>query len=482
MSGDGDSPAATPLVDWLFTFIAVVMAAVVLGLHAGGEKTTDKVSVTAVRELEQGMKLLEAQRSLPDDVRRAIGLGGDGDEGRVEALSAVRDLVDHEKVAPHQLLIACAIAVSHEDDSLALETLDVLAGAPDALSRWSVLVADLQSLARGSPASSAGTLTDQLLSLDASHWLIHRVLYRHYRNAGDAPRAETERKVSQANAVTFVERFTTIVTVAITLGLLGILILVLWPLVRRAVISAGYLGLGSIPSPFDVASTHRVMTLWFLGFMCTGLVLSTLGGGTGMGGGQAIAITMQSLLQGGIAIALIQHFGRRKEDQSPLSVPLRLGLGPQIRGAWGLIMWTVAGLAVGLVVVTVATLITTLAGGASTDPQPALEVFAGLEDVQSRLVIGASVVVFAPLFEEILFRGFLYRNLRDALGPGLAMVTTGLLFGVAHLDPILILPLAGLGTLLAFLFETTGSLLVPIAVHSLWNLCQLLVVFVIAAG
>ena len=85
------------------------------------------------------------------------------------------------------------------------------------------------------------------------------------------------------------------------------------------------------------------------------------------------------------------------------------------------------------------------------------------------LVLVTAYSVFAPLFEEILFRGFLYRNMRDRVGPMVALIGSSLLFAVAHLDAQNMIPLFGIGLSLGILYEKTGSLLVPICVHGLWN-------------
>jgi membrane protease YdiL (CAAX protease family) len=165
-----------------------------------------------------------------------------------------------------------------------------------------------------------------------------------------------------------------------------------------------------------------------------------------------------------------------------LNIPLRIGFGSGVRGLPGLAVWTLGGLSVGLVAVASASALSMMFGGGQTESQPALELFAGLRDPASQLMVGLSVIVMAPAFEEILFRGFLYRNLRDLIQPVPAMLVTGLLFGLVHLDAALILPLSALGAVLCLAYEKSGSLLVPMAIHSLWNTAQILVVIIVAEG
>ena len=82
--------------------------------------------------------------------------------------------------------------------------------------------------------------------------------------------------------------------------------------------------------------------------------------------------------------------------------------------------------------------------------------------------VWTAMVLILPLCEELLFRGALYGGLRRRLPLPVAMVASGLLFGLLH-DPSVILPVAVLGTMLAWLYERTGSLIAPCLVHLLQN-------------
>ena len=82
------------------------------------------------------------------------------------------------------------------------------------------------------------------------------------------------------------------------------------------------------------------------------------------------------------------------------------------------------------------------------------------------------IVVVAPLFEEIFFRGFLYRILRGRLGLWPALVIGGSLFGAVHLTsggPLAVALIAPLGFLLCLIYERSGSLYPCIALHALNN-------------
>lgn len=85
-----------------------------------------------------------------------------------------------------------------------------------------------------------------------------------------------------------------------------------------------------------------------------------------------------------------------------------------------------------------------------------------------RLWIWTAMVLILPVCEEILFRGALYGGLRRHMPAALAMLVSGLVFGLLH-DPSVMLPVAALGAVLAWVYERTGSLKVPCLVHVLQN-------------
>ena len=85
----------------------------------------------------------------------------------------------------------------------------------------------------------------------------------------------------------------------------------------------------------------------------------------------------------------------------------------------------------------------------------------------------ASAVLVAPLAEELLFRGLLYRLARRTWGAWPAAVVSSLVFGLIHGEPWYLFGLIGLGLILAYLYEATGSLLAPVIAHALHNAVSL---------
>ena len=83
-------------------------------------------------------------------------------------------------------------------------------------------------------------------------------------------------------------------------------------------------------------------------------------------------------------------------------------------------------------------------------------------------LVTATVVLGAPLVEELLFRGFLQPLLEPRLGRALGLGATAVLFGLAH--PLAYaLPVGLLGAFFGWLVQRHGSLLPAIVAHALHN-------------
>ena len=96
--------------------------------------------------------------------------------------------------------------------------------------------------------------------------------------------------------------------------------------------------------------------------------------------------------------------------------------------------------------------------------------FSGSPQPIDIVAMGFAAIVIGPCFEEILFRGGFYPALRRKLGPGLAALASGALFGAVHLYSITgFVSVAMSGAILALLYERTRSLLPCIVAHATMN-------------
>jgi membrane protease YdiL (CAAX protease family) len=90
----------------------------------------------------------------------------------------------------------------------------------------------------------------------------------------------------------------------------------------------------------------------------------------------------------------------------------------------------------------------------------------------------ASLVVLAPLVEEVIFRGLLFNGLRMRWPLAPALLITSLVFASFHFDEARLLPLILVGGLFAYSYERTGSLWGAIVPHAGLNAVALVVTLV----
>jgi len=162
----------------------------------------------------------------------------------------------------------------------------------------------------------------------------------------------------------------------------------------------------------------------------------------------------------GVAWLLASHFGQitvRPADFALTRLPLRRAAG-----------WTLAAIAGWYAfALSYAALIP------AEGEQDTLDALGANEGLALLLTATLLVVVVAPFAEEIFFRGFCYRALRNRFGRWTAAAIVGVVFGSIHFtgpDTLPLLPpLAVLGILFCLLYERTGSLYPAIALHIVNN-------------
>jgi membrane protease YdiL (CAAX protease family) len=85
------------------------------------------------------------------------------------------------------------------------------------------------------------------------------------------------------------------------------------------------------------------------------------------------------------------------------------------------------------------------------------------------ILFGVLTVLLAPIAEEALFRGILYPTIKQAGHPRWALWATSVIFGIMHFNMASLAPLVFLAVVLTFLYESSDSLLTPIATHGMFN-------------
>ncbi|XP_008776534.1 uncharacterized protein LOC103696628 isoform X1 [Phoenix dactylifera] len=79
------------------------------------------------------------------------------------------------------------------------------------------------------------------------------------------------------------------------------------------------------------------------------------------------------------------------------------------------------------------------------------------------------VSVCAPIWEEIVFRGFLLPSLTRYMPLWWAIVVSAVVFALAHFNVQRLLPLVFLGVVMGVVFSRSRNLLASMLLHSLWN-------------
>ena len=94
------------------------------------------------------------------------------------------------------------------------------------------------------------------------------------------------------------------------------------------------------------------------------------------------------------------------------------------------------------------------------------------------IVMFLNLVVLAPIFEELFFRGILFSRLSTKWNQTTAIIISSIIFGCLH--PPNIIGASVFGAILCIFYTRTNSLIVPITIHSINNL--IIVVIVLLVG
>lgn len=79
------------------------------------------------------------------------------------------------------------------------------------------------------------------------------------------------------------------------------------------------------------------------------------------------------------------------------------------------------------------------------------------------------IALLGPILEELLFRGVITKTLLQKYSPVKAIIISGLIFGIVHLNPAQVIGACFFGCLFAWLYYRTGSLIGCILIHILNN-------------
>lgn len=90
-------------------------------------------------------------------------------------------------------------------------------------------------------------------------------------------------------------------------------------------------------------------------------------------------------------------------------------------------------------------------------------------DPIATLLYAVVVSVCAPIWEEVMFRGFLLPSLTRYLPVWGSIIVSAIAFALAHFSLQRMLPLTFLGLVMGIVFVRSRNLLASMLLHSLWN-------------
>lgn len=81
-----------------------------------------------------------------------------------------------------------------------------------------------------------------------------------------------------------------------------------------------------------------------------------------------------------------------------------------------------------------------------------------------------SASIISPIYEEIFYRGFLYRLLRSKRGIATGMLVSSFIFMIVHIPTYNVLPVTfASGLIFSWTYEKTGSVMPAIIIHGTFN-------------
>ena len=144
-------------------------------------------------------------------------------------------------------------------------------------------------------------------------------------------------------------------------------------------------------------------------------------------------------------------------------------------------LWGFGGYCTALPIVVIVSLINQKLWQGQGGSNPLLQMALESRDNTALGIFFFTAAIAAPLFEEVLFRGFLLPSLTRYTSVWGAILASSLLFASAHLSLSEILPLTALGMVLGIVYTRSRNLLSSMLLHSLWNSGTLISLFLLGS-
>jgi membrane protease YdiL (CAAX protease family) len=332
------------------------------------------------------------------------------------------------------------------------------------------------------PASEERLRTDLEL-LPISPWVQDLAVARYLTIQGQAEKADSIAEEVKGTNLTYMATLGGTYLGLMTLGLGGLILLTL-----RRRLMAKY----AARDPFYLSGTFRssmpetlaIFLLWFSGSV---VINSTLIKGISSSFSSGTTTIILYSISAALGLILIRVFGTKgfsgdklptEELQDFKQIFANMGLGWSDLNLRAL-LWGLGGYMIALPIVFLLSMLSQLLiGGDQQASNPVIPILINSLGTPDQWIICINVGLLAPLFEEILFRGFLLNRFQKYLGFFNGLLLSSMVFGAVHLSLQTFLPLMALGAILAAVARYSGSLWAAVLTHGLWNLTTVITLLV----
>ncbi|XXG85271.1 hypothetical protein AAC387_Pa11g0379 [Persea americana] len=222
--------------------------------------------------------------------------------------------------------------------------------------------------------------------------------------------------------------------------------------------------------PWTAETVLQVMLLWIASFWFVGSwIIPFLANATGFGKealtyrGQALYSLLTDLAEGLAGIAILHRCLARFRPLPPHWFRFSLRGNWQLDVGLGCLMFPLVN-KLSQVNIDLLPLVTAPSVGASSVEQSIMA-----RDPVAMALYAVVVSVCAPVWEEIIFRGFLLPSLTRYMPLWCSILVSAVAFAFAHFNAQRLLPLVFLGVVMGTVFARSKNLLASMLLHSLWN-------------
>ncbi|MBP0009673.1 MULTISPECIES: type II CAAX endopeptidase family protein [unclassified Roseofilum] len=363
---------------------------------------------------------------------------------------------------------------------------------PEALQLWQKLADDPQSFTGDTAQALIGLWEDSpqilseaplMLDLELSGWFRYQALSRLYEIQGDElalRELETQQQEIAFQGIRKLLIVAGVQSVGIFLGTaLLVLVVLQWIVQRKESWLSQNQGVTEVPWNWDTILLVLVAGFFFIGQLISPVIfreflsLFSFTRGSGVRA-DALIILMSYLVSSagalGILYVAVNPFKPLPQNWFKFDIK-----------ASG-IVWGIGGFLIAIPVVLLVSLINQILWQGQGGSNPILPLALQGNDWVAIACFAFTASVAAPVFEEIMFRGFLLPSLTRYVPVWLAITLSGFVFAIAHLSLSEIIPLATLGIIMGIVYTRSGNLLAPIVLHSLWNGNTLLSLFLLGSS